>query len=94
MEDKLVLGGKEFNSCFILGSGKYNINQGSSRTGRCRNHYPGFKKGKYPGKGKYFRSYPGRSHTASQYFRCQKCRRSGAYCQTEQGYGLWGFCKS
>ena len=26
MEDKLVLGGKEFNSRFILGSGKYNIN--------------------------------------------------------------------
>ena len=26
MEDKLVLGGKEFSSRFILGSGKYNIN--------------------------------------------------------------------
>ena len=25
MEDKLVLGGKEFNSRFILGSGKYNL---------------------------------------------------------------------
>ena len=26
MEDKFVLGGKEFHSRFILGSGKYNIN--------------------------------------------------------------------
>ena len=26
MEDKLILGGKEFNSRFILGSGKYNLN--------------------------------------------------------------------
>ena len=26
MEDKFILGGKEFNSRFILGSGKYNIN--------------------------------------------------------------------
>ena len=26
MEDKLVLGGKEFKSRFILGSGKYNLN--------------------------------------------------------------------
>ena len=26
MEDKLVLGGKEFTSSFILGSGQYNLN--------------------------------------------------------------------
>ena len=26
MEDKLILGGKEFKSRFILGSGKYNLN--------------------------------------------------------------------
>ena len=26
MEDKFVLGGKEFKSRFILGSGKYNLN--------------------------------------------------------------------
>ena len=25
MEDKLILGGKEFKSRFILGSGKYNL---------------------------------------------------------------------
>ena len=25
-EDKLILGGHEFNSRFILGSGKYNVN--------------------------------------------------------------------
>ena len=38
MEDKFILGGKEFHSRFILGSGKYNLNlikaaveQGSSR---------------------------------------------------------------
>ena len=28
MEDKLILGGKEFKSRFILGSGKYNLNLG------------------------------------------------------------------
>ena len=26
MEDKFILGGKEFHSRFILGSGKYNLN--------------------------------------------------------------------
>lgn len=26
MEDKLIIGGKEFNSRFILGSGKYSLN--------------------------------------------------------------------
>ena len=26
MEDKFILGGKEFKSRFILGSGKYNLN--------------------------------------------------------------------
>ena len=26
MEDKFILGGKEFQSRFILGSGKYNLN--------------------------------------------------------------------
>ena len=46
MADKLVLGGKEFNSRFILGSGKYNlklieaaVKQGGQRS--LRLHYAG-----------------------------------------------------
>ena len=41
MEDKFILGGKEFHSRFILGSGKYNLNlikaaveQGGQRSSR------------------------------------------------------------
>ena len=42
MEDKFILGGKEFQSRFILGSGKYNLNliKAAVRAGRCRDHYP------------------------------------------------------
>ena len=35
MEDKLVLGGKEFSSRFILGSGKYNLYFDKIPTAHC-----------------------------------------------------------
>lgn len=40
MEDKLILGGKEFKSRFILGSGKYNLNliNAAVEQGGCGNH--------------------------------------------------------
>ena len=31
MEDKFILGGKEFNSRFILGSGKYSVDYSRSK---------------------------------------------------------------
>ena len=34
MEDKFVLGGKEFKSRFILGSGKYNLNRSKLQLSR------------------------------------------------------------
>ena len=63
MEDKLVLGGKEFSSRFILGSGKYNINliKAAVEQGGAEIITLALRRAKYP-EGKYFGSYPGRSH--------------------------------
>lgn len=51
MEDKFVLGGKEFKSRFILGSGKYNLNliKAAVEQGGSRDYYPCAAPGKYPG---------------------------------------------
>ena len=51
MEDKFVLGGKEFKSRFILGSGKYNLNliKAAVEQGGA-DYYPCTAPGKYPGK--------------------------------------------
>lgn len=60
MEDKLVLGGKEFSSRFILGSGKYNINliKAAVEQGGAEIITLALRSSKYPGKRKYFGSYP------------------------------------
>ena len=56
MEDKLVLGGKEFNSRFILGSGKYNINliKAAVEQGGAEIITLALRRAKYPGKRKTF----------------------------------------
>ncbi len=95
MEDKLVLGGKEFSSRFILGSGKYNINliKAAVEQGGAEIITLALRRANTQEK-KIFWIISRRSNITAQYFRCQKRRRSSAYCQTEPGYGLWGFCQS
>ena len=50
MEDKFILGGKEFHSRFILGSGKYNIHLIKAAVEQGRNYYPGTSKSEHAGK--------------------------------------------
>ena len=63
MEDKLVLGGKEFSSRFILGSGKYNINliKAAVEQGGAEIITLALRRA-IPRKRKYFGSYPGGSN--------------------------------
>ena len=70
MSDKLIIGGHEFTSRFILGSGKYNPeliraavehHAGAAPRQQLQRKYPG--------------TYSGRRHAPSEYFRREKCRR-------------------
>ena len=62
MEDKLVLGEKEFSSRFILGSGKYNINliKAAVEQGGAEIITLALRRANTQEKEKYFGSYPGR----------------------------------
>lgn len=94
MEDKLVLGGKEFSSRFILGSGKYNINliKAAVEQGGAEIITLALRRANTQEKENIL-DHITEGNITAQYFRCQKRRRSSAYCQTEPGYGLWGFVK-
>ena len=82
--DKLVIGGHEFRSRFILGSGKYSLNliEAAIKDGRSRDHYTCRSKGKYKGAGKYLGFYSKGSYIASEYQWRKRCKRSSPHCQT------------
>ena len=59
MKDPLTIGGHEFQSRFILGSGKFSsgINQSRDRTWRSGNCHACTKKSEHGRRRKYFRLY-------------------------------------
>ena len=90
MEDKLILGGKEFKSRFILGSGKYNLNlinaaveQGGAEIITLALRRANTKESEN------ILDYIPKGVTASKYFWCTKCRGGSSYCETEPCNGLW-----
>ena len=87
--DKLIIGGHEFDSRFILGSGKYSLNlfeaaikdagaQIISCGPPCQYQRPG----------KHTGLYSKRHYSAPQHKRREKCRRSRTYRKTGAGARL------
>ena len=96
MEDKFILGGKEFHSRFILGSGKYNLNlikaaveQGGAEiitlALRRANTQESENILDFIPKGVTLLPNTSGARTAEEAVRI---------AQSEQSYGMWRFCKS
>ena len=79
-EDKLILGGHEFTSRFILGSGKFSLDlvKACIEKADAQIITLALRRANEGG------LYSEKCYSSSQYFRCQKCRRSSSYCQTFQ----------
>ena len=94
MEDKLVLGGKEFKSRFILGSGKYNLNliKAAVEQGGAEIITLALRRANTQESENILDSK--RSDAAAKYIRSENSRRGGPYRETEQGNGMRKFCKN
>ena len=84
-EDKLILGGHEFTSRFILGSGKFSLDlvKACIEKADAQIITLALRRANEGGLANILDYIP-KNVTSSQYFRCQKCRRSSSYCQTFQ----------
>lgn len=94
--DTFTLGGKEFTSRFILGSGKFSLDLVKACVEKAGAQIItlALRRANEGGSGKYSGLYSGRCDTSSEYIRSQKCRRSGTYCQTFQRSRMWQFRQS
>ena len=73
--DKLVLGGHEFTSRFILGSGKFSLDLVKACIEKADAQIITLALRRANGRtGKHPRLYSGQCHTASKHIRRQKCR--------------------
>ena len=93
MEDKFILGGKEFQSRFILGSGKYNLNliKAAVEQGGAEIITLALRRANTKESENILDS--GRGYIASEHVRSEKCRRGCADCKTEQSYGMRKLCE-
>ena len=85
-EDKLILGGHEFTSRFILGSGKFSLDlvKACIEKADAQIITLALRRANEGGLANILDYIPKKCYSSSQYFRCQKCRRSSSYCQTFQ----------
>lgn len=90
MQDTWKLGGHEFTSRFILGSGKYDLNliKAAVEDARRPDYHPGAAPGQHRGHRKHSGLHPQRGHPAAQHQRRPECRGSGADCPAGSGDGL------
>ena len=79
-EDKLIIGGKEFNSRFILGSGKYSMKliEAATRDAGAEIITLAVRRTNTKDSGLYSKE----CHTSSKYERSKRCKRGSAYSQT------------
>ena len=94
-EDKLILGGHEFTSRFILGSGKFSLELVKACIEKVRNtdHYACPSPCKSGGTCEYSGLYSKEHYASSKYLRSEKCRGGCAYCETFQRAWMWRFCQ-
>ena len=89
--DTFTLGGKEFTSRFILGSGKFSLDLVKACVEKAGAQIITLAL-RRANEGGLANS--GRCDTSSEYIRSQKCRRGGTYCQTFQRSRMWQFRQS
>lgn len=79
--DVFMLGGHEFHSRFILGSGKYNSppDPCGSRICRCRDRHARPAPCQYQTRREYSGLYPEERNAAAEHIRRKKCRGSNPY---------------
>ena len=96
MEDKFILGGKEFHSRFILGSGKYNLNliKAAVEQGGAEIITLALRRANTQESENILDLYSEGSDTPSEHLRCKNCRGGSPDRTSEQSYGMWRFCKS
>ena len=91
IEDKFILGGHEFTSRFILGSGKFSLELVKACVEKAGAQIItlALRRANEGGLANILELYSGQCHTAAKYFRCQKRQRSCAYCPSLSGTRLW-----
>mgnify|MGYP000125647326 CR=1 FL=1 len=91
MEDKLILGGKEFKSRFILGSGKYNLNliNAAVEQGGAEIITLALRRANTKESENILDYIPKGVTLLPNNFWCTKCRGGSSYCETEPCNGLW-----
>ena len=95
MEDKFILGGKEFQSRFILGSGKYNLNliKAAVEQGGAEIITLALRRANTQESENILDFIPEGRYTASEHLRSEKCRGGSPDRTTEQSYGMRRFCE-
>ena len=90
MEDKFVLGGKEFKSRFILGSGKYNLNliKAAVEQGGAEIITLALRRANTQESENILDYHPGRRDAASKHIWSAQCRGGCPDRKTEQSNGL------
>ena len=82
MKDTLIIGGHEFNSRFILGSGKFSLEMTKAviENGGVEMATLALRRANAGGKENILDYMPEGITLAAKYLRCKKCRRSCTYC--------------
>ncbi len=76
--DALILGGREFQSRFILGSGKYNVEL-IQAAGGSADHYLGSAPRQFQRGRKYYGLYSKGNYAVAKYLRGSECRGGCAH---------------
>ena len=94
--DTFTLGGKEFTSRFILGSGKFSLDLVKACVEKAGAQIItlALRRANEGGLANILDYIPEDGDTSSEYIRSQKCRRSSTYCQTFQRSRMWKFRQS
>ena len=92
MEDKFILGGKEFHSRFILGSGKYNLNliKAAVEQGGAEIITLALRRANTQESENILDFIP----KGVTLLPNKNCRGGSPDRTSEQSYGMWRFCKS
>ena len=94
--DTFTLGGKEFTSRFILGSGKFSLDLVKACVEKAGAQIItlALRRANEGGLANILDYIPEDVTLLPEYIRSQKCRRSGTYCQTFQRSRMWQFRQS
>ena len=93
-EDKLILGGHEFTSRFILGSGKFSLDLVKACIEKAGTQIItlALRRANQGGLANIL-DYSKEHYASSKYIRSEKCRGGCAYCETFQRAWMWRFCQ-